>query len=131
MKLIKKAAFLLIPLLVIGFGITYVYIYKDHRDVSKSKTFKSFDAEELHAIFNDSNLSNDKEILDQVIEVSGTITDQSKSGIVINNNIFVVLIQTEDANYEGKVTIKGRCLGYDDLLEEVKIDEATLITNKN
>lgn len=126
---IKKAGALLILALVSILIFTYFYVYKDHRDISNTKTFKSYEADQLTSIFTDDDISNDKDVLDQVIEVSGIITDQSGNNFVINNNIFVVLLKNQQVPKNKKVTIKGRCLGYDDLLEEVKIDQASFITN--
>jgi hypothetical protein len=127
--LLKKAVIFIIVLLVTVSIITYLYVYKDHRDISNTTTFKSFTATELMHVFTDANPENDKEVLDQVIEITGEITDLSKGSITVNNNIFIILMEEESVQMDQLITIKGRCLGYDDLLEEIKIDQASLITN--
>nr|WP_042294398.1 hypothetical protein [Nonlabens ulvanivorans] len=124
--MIKK---LLIGLLLIGFIaiIGYNYLYQDHVDVNQSKAVASFTATELQELFTDQNLQNDQRALDQIIEVEGKVTNVDKNTILLDDQVFIEL-SADIKLYENQVIIiKGRCLGYDDLLEEVKIDQAVLM----
>ena len=49
--------------------------------------------------------------------------------IMLDNKIQIHLLNPEEQsiNLGEIITIKGRCVGFDDLLEEVKIDQATII----
>ncbi|GAK91699.1 hypothetical protein JCM19297_1651 [Nonlabens ulvanivorans] len=125
-QMIKK---LLIGLLLIGFIaiIGYNYLYQDHVDVNQSKAVASFTATELQELFTDQNLQNDQRALDQIIEVEGKVTNVDKNTILLDDQVFIEL-SADIKLYENQVIIiKGRCLGYDDLLEEVKIDQAVLM----
>lgn len=124
--MIKK---LLIGLLLIGFIaiIGYNYLYQDHVDVNQSKAVASFTATELQELFTDQNLQNDQRALDQIIEVEGKVTNVDKNTILLDEQIFIELSADIKLKENQVIIIKGRCLGYDDLLEEVKIDQAVLM----
>ena len=65
--------------------------------------------------------------LDQTIVVSGLITSVNAENITISNKIYC---QFETLNNDLKVNvsvaIKGRCIGFDDLLEEIKLDQCSI-----
>lgn len=128
----KKTLLLLFAVCLVVFLCGYFYLYQNHRDVSSTEALTSVSSEELLAVFQDTDIANDKEILDQVILVTGVITSKSANSVILDDRIFV---EFDDENYKSfnyvlivndTCTIKGRCLGYDDLLEEVKIDQAVL-----
>ncbi|GAK95272.1 hypothetical protein JCM19298_1601 [Nonlabens ulvanivorans] len=125
-QMMKK---LLIGLLLIGFIaiIGYNYLYQDHVDVNQSKAVASFTATELQELFTDQNLQNDQRALDQIIEVEGKVTNVDKNTILLDEQIFIELSADIKLKENQSIIIKGRCLGYDDLLEEVKIDQAVLM----
>ncbi|EAS19603.1 hypothetical protein BBFL7_00149 [Flavobacteria bacterium BBFL7] len=125
-QLMKK---LLIGLLFVGIiaVVGYNYLYQDHINVDQSKASASFTSVELLTLFIDQDLQNDEKALDQVIEVQGTITSIENYTIILDNQIFIELSNDYKLKENQLILIKGRCLGYDDLLEEVKIDQAVLI----
>lgn len=111
---------------------SYFYLYQDHRDVSATTAVNTFNSNQLLDVFQDSVIENDKEILDQVILITGVATSAFEYSVILDHKIF---IEFDQKNYNASnyvinknqtYTIKGRCLGYDDLLEEVRIDQAIL-----
>lgn len=66
---------------------------------------------------------------DMVLEIEGTVTHVQEASVNLNRAVEVQLTRLpESAIQEGdKVVIKGRCIGYDELLNEVKIDQAVVI----
>ncbi len=127
--MLKKAAAFIIGIITIVGVLAYFYIYQDHKNISESKTFKSFTPASLLAVFTDEDLNNDKEVLDQVIEVTGTITEKSDESILLENQVFVKLIENQTSTVDEKITVKGLCIGYDDLIGEIKIVQASIIKN--
>lgn len=70
---------------------------------------------------------------DKIVELSGKITSKDDQGIMLNNAIYCQLNTVEDLVLlsEGEeVFIKGRIIGYDDLLEELKLDKTIIINTK-
>ena len=66
---------------------------------------------------------------DKVVLLTGTITTADENGIVLSNQIYCQF--REDVNKthiqpNQKVQLKGRVIGYDDLLEELKLDQCIL-----
>ncbi|WP_438969146.1 OB-fold protein [Nonlabens sp.] len=127
----KILVFITVLILVILMG-SYFYLYQDHRDVSATTAVNTFNSNQLLDVFQDSVIENDKEILDQVILITGVATSASEYSVILDHKIF---IEFDQKNYNASnyvinknqtYTIKGRCLGYDDLLEEVRIDQAIL-----
>jgi len=71
--------------------------------------------------------------LDKVLLINGTIKEISSNMIILDGNTVCSFnpAQTIDPKLKlaDKISIKGRCLGYDDLLEEVRIDNCSLMQN--
>jgi hypothetical protein len=122
-KKIAVVFFIAVIIVVLG----YNYVYQNHRDIASSDATSSFTPSELKVLFTDEDASNDLRALDQVIEVSGIATDVKATSITLDGEVFIELSKDHDAEINQFYTIKGRCLGYDDLLEEVKIDQAIFI----
>lgn len=128
----KKKVIILIGILAIGAGIiVYNYTFNSkHRDIANEEATSTLSAEKLYTEFqNDEALATTK-YLDKVIEIEGEITAIEEGELVLSHQIqvrFNGAVMPKVAN-EAFLTIKGRCVGYDELLEMVKIDQATIIT---
>lgn len=126
-KILLIAFFIFVIIGILG----YNYLYQDHRDVATSDATSSYTSTELLTLFTDQDTSNDARALDQVIEVSGTATDKSANSITLDGQVFIEFKEPHQLALNQTYTLKGRCLGYDDLLEEVKIDQAIFINPHN
>lgn len=107
----------------------YNYIYKGHRDIATEQVAFTVSATKMHM-----DLSKEDGVakyVDQVAQIHGKITAIEQNAIVIDDKVQVSFITDapNDLSIAGQITIKGRCVGYDDLLELVKVDQATLIYN--
>ena len=126
--IILKFLFLLF---IIGLIIIYVIYNKPHKDFDKlpfETTIKSID---LISFYQDNPNNVNTRFLDKIILVIGTITDIEKNIIILDNSIVCTLdpsqIITNQININNEVSVKGRCIGYDDLLEEVRIDHSFIM----
>ena len=69
-----------------------------------------------------------EEFINQVIQFDGVVTKIDSSMIILNHRVVLqdtVLKTMQDQ----RITIKGRCLGYDDLSRKIKLDHVKKITN--
>jgi hypothetical protein len=123
-KILLIAFFVIVIIGILG----YNYLYQDHRDVATSDATSSYTSTELITLFTDQDTGNDALALDQVIEVSGLATDKTANSITLDGQVFIEFKEPHKFSLNQTYTLKGRCLGYDDLLEEVKIDQA-IFTN--
>lgn len=72
--------------------------------------------------------SNPSEWQDKVVVISGTVTSTDAAGLTLNENTYCQFkSNTEIPTNKLKVTLKGRIIGYDDLLEELKLDQCIIV----
>ncbi len=72
--------------------------------------------------------SNPSEWQDKVVVISGTVTSTDAAGLSLNENTYCQFkSNTEIPTNKLKVTLKGRIIGYDDLLEELKLDQCIIL----
>ena len=126
----RKWAVLLIIILILAI-IGYNYIYKPHRDISEEKADFSLSASKLHEAFSKDLTAAETLYLDKTLIVSGYISEITDTDISIDNTVFCLWNDTKNRSLTvgDKINIKGRCIGYDDLLELVKLDQSTQIPN--
>ena len=119
--------FLLFSLLAF---LAYSYIYKAHRDISTENVIQIKSAEALLSEFKKNENNSNATYLDKVIQVEGKITqtDSVQLFFTIDEKLFASF-QKKDFKYikpNSTVKIKGRCIGYDGLLEELKMDNCII-----
>lgn len=127
----KKKILLIGVLLLVGVSVKlYFYMYKDHRDVSTEEAKFAVTVADLQSQFVKDVVSSNAKYLDKAIEVSGIVTSIDAAGhsVVLDEKLSAVFLDSTLAGValQKSVRIKGRFLGYDDLLEELKMDNASL-----
>ena len=123
-----KILFFSLCVVVLAF-LVYRYMYKDHRDISKEKAQYDLTAVALASAFGkDYNAATDK-YLNQTLIVRGSITEIEPQALTLDNRVYITTETPFGAvpTLGTTVAVKGRCIGYDELLEWVKIDQAALI----
>ena len=120
---------ILLVALIITATIGYNYIYQDHRDIESEAAEYSMLSSEIAKHFSDDSTSAEQKYLNKTIEVSGTISDVNSKDITIEDKVFCQFNEALETtlNNNTNTKIKGRVIGYDDLLEQVKLDQCTLI----
>lgn len=127
-----KKKLLLLAVLVLGILICgYFYIYKSHRDVAAASADFTFTVADLQQEFTTNDSLANLKYQDKVVQINGIITTvepESKS-IVIDEKVFAAFDTALPKEIKSgmKITLKGRFLGYDDLLEEFRIDQSSVI----
>lgn len=130
MKKRKVIVLGLIILVVAIAGVVYNYIFNSaHRNIANEEATITLSAEELFSQFQNDEVLATTNYLDKVLEIKGTITLIETGEVVLNNQIQVGFNTefTPELVPEASITIKGRCVGYDELLEMVKVDQAIII----
>lgn len=124
MKKPRKLLIFLVLLLVVGF-FAYNYIYQDHRDISAEAPTLEITAPYLLERFK----TNDADgLLNKTLSVTGLITGLEEGAITLDESVHATFLEknTSLSKHE-KVRIKGRCIGYDELFEIVKLDQCSLM----
>lgn len=107
----------------------YFYMYQGHRDISTEDAKFVLTVKELQTQFGSDAVGANAKYLDKTIEVSGIITniDLANHAVVLDEKLSAVFKDSVlgDIKLQNLVKIKGRFIGYDDLLEELRLDEAS------
>lgn len=118
-------------MLLLALVAGYFYLYQGHRDISKEKALFQISSENLVNEFRQDAASANARYLNQTIEVNGRISEVTDSTLILEPGVFCTFSQKlENGLKEKEVTIKGRCIGFDDLFEEVKFDQCTFKQTK-
>ena len=127
----RKWIYPLLILLVAGFIIGYNYIYQDHRNIKSEKAAFTLSADFLIQDFKSNEETATSKYLNQTIEVRGKLTAIEDASIVLDQVVFFALSENEtppkSSQLQSEIRVKGRCIGFDSLLEEVKLDQASII----
>ncbi len=121
---------IIIVLVAIGI-LGYNYVFQDHRDIKTEKVAFTLSADELATSFQNEEEAARLKYENKTIAVSGELTSIDGTSLILDNKVFFALSENETPPTTNKlnttISLKGRCLGYDSLLEEVNLDQASLI----
>lgn len=125
----KNKLLLLIPVLLIAIAtLAYSMMYKPH------KTTEEQDAVFTGAVGDFQNQLNmdAQKWQNAIVELNGPVTEIDGKGVMLNGNSYCQF--SEPAQLSGiqqnqQIKIKGRFIGYDELLEEIKLDQCILVKN--
>lgn len=125
----KIILIVLVVLLAIASGL-YFYMYKNHRDIASEEASFSIAVKDLESEFIQNDSLANKKYLDKTIEVYGKITSMdAKTKIIVLDDKMEGTSQqsiSQGLTVEKQVKMKGRFIGYDDLLGEFKMDQVTI-----
>ena len=70
-------------------------------------------------------------LINQVVQFKGKITGFDSLLVIMDHRLICNLDSTmvSDLSIGDSTTLKGRCIGYDDLLEELRLDHVVKIMN--
>ncbi|MAD29870.1 MAG: hypothetical protein CMC00_02455 [Flavobacteriaceae bacterium] len=127
MSLSKKNKVIITILLVfsvIGFTI-YTYAMRPPTAIENKKIDFSGSSDELLLKI----IDHTEEWQDKIVVVSGEVTSLDDKGILLSASIYCQLKDTtvlKKINPSNNISLKGRIIGYDDLLEELKLDQCII-----
>ena len=122
---IRISLFVVLIIIVI---IGYFYINQSHRNIENEKAVYEISSGEITSSFLDNLNQAEAKFLNLTVEISGNITELSFNSVTLDNNVFCQFDNAleNELDINSKVKIKGRVIGYDDLLEQVKMDQCTI-----
>ena len=118
----SKRIFMTMVLILTAIGL-YYYAYKDHRDIAVEGAVYTESAVALK----DSIMQNNKAFLNQTVKVSGVVTFIDDNSITLNDALVAQFATVHTAQLNQQLTLKGRCIGYDDLFEVAGLDQSTIV----
>ena len=111
--------------------VAYKYVYRKQRIISDETTSFQLTTIEVEERLKKNQVSFLKNYVDKTVLVTGKITSVNDNNIVLDDFVSVQFIKHNEALVKGiAISVKGRLVGYDDLLEELKIDQSTIINKQ-
>ena len=128
MSLLKKnkTAFIFAALMMLGIGLWSAYQYLFAAPLSTNEIAAEYQgsAEDFKQLLQ----SDFEKWHNKIVQISGAITKINEEGILLNHDVYC---QFEDKQIKAAendiITVKGRVIGYDELLEETKLNQCIII----
>ncbi|WP_026710890.1 hypothetical protein [Flavobacterium filum] len=109
----------------------YFYLYKDHRNIAQEKAQFTLSVAELSNAFLENSEESSQKFADKTIETYGKISsvDTNNNSLMVDEKLFFTLSKSDlkDLRVNQTIKVKGRFVGYDDLLEELKMDQCSIV----
>lgn len=98
------------------------------RDLASEAVDYAVSSQDISAEFTNNIDASNKKYLEKAVEITGRITSINAKEVIINTSIICNLKLPGQKYTIGKiVVVKGRIVGYDDLLGDLKLDQCTII----
>lgn len=119
-------------IIISGFLVYDKVLNAKHREIFEEPTEFTLSADELQFYFADNQETATKKYMNRVIETHGSVTEIGTNTLVLEDRVQVYFLNDlkQNTTVGDDVNIKGRCVGFDELLLLVKIDQATTIKTK-
>lgn len=118
----------ILTVLVIALIIGYSYINQSHRDIENENAEFNVNAIDIASYFSENTSLAETKYLNTTIAAKGNITEVNSNSITLSDKVFCQFTKALDTTLKNNTTvnIKGRVIGYDDLLEQVKLDQCSI-----
>ena len=124
---IKFLGIIIVVIIISFFSIRYYVYNAGRRDIQSEETAFEVSSDSILNDFTSNTTTSNKKYLEKTITVSGIITSVKGEEVILDNSVNCnLLTASKSLKKNQKVTIKGRVVGYDDLLGEVKLDQCNL-----
>ena len=124
---LKILGIIAVVIIVSFFSIRYYVYNAGRRDIQSEETAFAVSSEAIVTEFSSNATASNKKYLEKTIAVSGVITSIKGEEVILDNSVNCNFLTTSKSLKKNqKLTIKGRVVGYDDLLGEVRLDQCNL-----
>jgi tRNA_anti-like len=125
----KKKIFLLVfCLVVVGSFLGYNYVMKaGARNLEKEESEFAVSGVQIFEDFSTNSESASKKYLNKAVEITGIVTTINQNVITLDGKVSCQLQVKSNVKLNTNVKVKGRVTGFDDLVEEVKLDQCLIV----
>ena len=123
---------IILGVIVVAAIVGYNYLYQDHRSIENEKVEFVVSSQEIAHQFSENIIDSEEKYLNKTIEVLGLVSERNIKDVTLDDKVFCQFIDTLNTVLKENQTIKikGRVIGYDDLLEQIKLDQCIIINHK-
>ena len=126
----KKTLLAIFIFVAAGLSI-YYYVYQGHRNIDSEKAAYTLETADLQKEFTANDSLAFVKYQNQTIELRARITliDLDNKALVLDNKVFATFNDSlpRDLNTNQIFNVKGRFLGYDELLDEFRMDQSSIV----
>lgn len=127
----KLTIVFLVVFIIFSVIVVFNILYQPHKDIATSDVDFKIDSKELFENFTSNETDALAKYCNKVIETKGKITaiDTENKNIILDSILFYQFDKEIDSQLKTDqiVTIKARLVGYDELMNEIKLDQSTII----
>jgi hypothetical protein len=126
-KRVKIIGIIFVVTLLIGFSVFNYVFHGGARDLATEEAAFTVTSKNITAEFAENVAGANKKYSDKAIAVSGIVTSVTDSIVIIDNTI-ICNFKTPDTTIinEQVIIVKGRLVGFDELMGELKLDECAI-----
>lgn len=126
----KGIALSILAIALLG-ALGYYYIfYGGARNLATEEAVYTVSSKNIVNEFNSNIEKSNAKYLEKAIAIKGVVSAVTAKQIILDNTIICDLKEINSAIKKGQdLTLKGRFVGYDDLMEELKLDQCSVINN--
>ena len=126
-KKVKIIGALFVVVLIIGFSIFNYVFHGGARDLATEDAAFTVTSKNIIAEFAENVPAATNKYSDKAIVISGIVTAVSDSIVTIDNTI-ICNFKSPDTTIKNEqaITVKGRLVGFDDLMGELKLDQCSI-----
>ena len=123
-KKFKIIIFSIVAIVILAFAGYYYVMHGGERNLSTEETVCTTCTKDITDEFATNVDASNKKYLDKAIEINGIVTNVNGKEVILDNSIICNLKEVDATIQKNqKVTLKGRVVGYDDLMGEIKLDQ--------
>jgi hypothetical protein len=127
---IKIAVVALAVITITGFTSYNYVMHGGARDLTTEKTDFTVTSKSILEEFTTNTEVSNKKYLEKAVAIKGVITAINKNEIILDKTIICGDVSQDVALKIGQnVTIKGRVVGFDDLMGDLKLDQSFIVNN--
>ena len=112
--------------IVAFFGYNYI-MTSGSRDLKTEKSEFVVSATDIFEEFSSDSETATSKYLNKAVEISGKVSNSNGNVITLDDKVSCQLNVSEKVVLGSQVKIKGRVTGYDDLLEELRLDQCLIV----
>ena len=115
-----------------GIYFYYGFLFKEARNIETEMPDFSITAAKLIEDYNSNPEKANSLYLNKTIELTGQITKETDSVLILEKAVFCLFTQKiKNKVSDHNAVVKGKCIGYDELFQEIKLDQCTIIKPHN
>ena len=123
-KKFKIIIFSIVAIIIVTFAGYYYVMHGGARNLSNEETAYTISSKNITDQFAANVDASNKKYLDKAIAINGIVTNVNGKEVILDNSIICNLKEVDATIQKNqKVTLKGRVVGYDDLMGEIKLDQ--------